>query len=318
MSPLVIFLLLAATGGLIAYGFSGPTPAKAAQRRLKGVRTRYAPETGEVQMRRIATPQNSSLDSWFGRMIPRPALLRQRLEMTGRSWTLAQYSIASGGLTLFTWVSLGFQGFPLFLTFLLGLAVGVGLPHLVVSKLIARRVAAFTARFPDAIDLLVRGLRSGLPIGETLGVVGHEVPGPVGVEFRGVTDRMRIGRTMDQALQETADRLLTAEFQFFVISLAIQRETGGNLAETLSNLAEVLRKRSQMKLKVKAMSSESKASAWIIGVLPFLVFGLISFINPGYMHGFFHDERLMIVGLGGLGWMGVGVFIMSRMINFEI
>ena len=111
---------------------------------------------------------------------------------------------------------------------------------------------------------------------------------------------MKIGRTMEAALQETSDRLGTAEFQFFVISLAIQRETGGNLAETLSNLADVLRKRSAMKLKIRAMSSESKASAYIIGALPFIVFMLIWFINGKYMQNFFVDERLIIAGGGGL------------------
>ena len=123
---------------------------------------------------------------------------------------------------------------------------------------------------------------------------------------------------MDDALQETADRLGTPEFQFFCITLAIQRETGGNLAETLSNLADVLRKRAQMKLKIRAMSSESKASAYIIGALPFIVFVLIYWVNPGYITKFFVDERLMVAGMGGLVWMSIGAFIMSRMINFEI
>jgi len=123
---------------------------------------------------------------------------------------------------------------------------------------------------------------------------------------------------MEGALQDTADRLATPEFQFFVISLAIQRETGGNLAETLSNLADVLRKRMQMKLKIRAMSSESKASAYIIGALPFIVFGLISWINPEYMGGFFTDQRLIIAAIGAGIWMSIGVFIMAKMINFEI
>jgi len=164
----------------------------------------------------------------------------------------------------------------------------------------------------------VRGLRAGLPIAETMGAVASEIDGPVGTEFQAVSDRMKIGRTLEAALQETADRLGTAEFQFFVITLAIQRETGGNLAETLSNLSDVLRKRMQMKLKIAAMSSESKASAYIIGALPFIVFGLITFISPNYMGAFFHDQRLMIAGLGGMVWMSIGGFIMRQMINFEI
>jgi tight adherence protein B len=149
-------------------------------------------------------------------------------------------------------------------------------------------------------------------------IVAEEIPDPVGIEFRMVSDKMKIGRTMDSALTETAERLGTPEFQFFVISLAIQRETGGNLAETLSNLADVLRKRAAMKLKIRAMSSESKASAYIIGALPFIVFGLIWWINGSYMQTFFTDERLMIAGGGGMVWMGIGAFIMAKMINFEI
>jgi tight adherence protein B len=195
---------------------------------------------------------------------------------------------------------------------------GLGGPYFIIGKMISRRITKFNSNFPDALELMVRGLRSGLPITETLGIVAQEVGGPVGVEFRTVSDKMKIGRTMEVALQETADRLGTAEFQFFVITLAIQRETGGNLAETLSNLADVLRKRAQMKLKIKAMSSESKASAYIIGSLPFVVFTLVWFINPKYMGGFFVDERLMVAGLGGMVWMAIGGFIMAKMINFEI
>jgi len=108
------------------------------------------------------------------------------------------------------------------------------------------------------------------------------------------------------------------KFQFFVITLAIQRETGGNLAETLSNLADVLRKRAQMKLKIRAMSSESKASAYIVGALPFIVFIMIWWINPKYVGGFFTEDRLIVAGLGGLTWMGIGGFIMAKMVSFEI
>jgi tight adherence protein B len=153
---------------------------------------------------------------------------------------------------------------------------------------------------------------------KALGIVATEVPGPVGFEFKTVIDRIKVGKTMEDALQDTADKLGIAEFNFFTITLAIQRETGGNLAETLSNLADVLRKRGQMKLKIRAMSSESKASAYIVGSLPFLVFGAIMYINPTYMSTFFTDDRLIVAGLGAGVWMGLGVFIMAKMVNFEI
>jgi tight adherence protein B len=164
----------------------------------------------------------------------------------------------------------------------------------------------------------VRGLRSGLPVTETLGVVAQEVPGPVGIEFKGIVDRIKVGKTMEDALQDTGDRLGIPEFNFFTITLAIQRETGGNLAETLANLADVLRKRAQMKLKMSALCSETKASAYIIAALPFIGFALIYSINPPYMGQFFVDERLIIAGIGGLVWLGLGAFIMAQMINFEI
>jgi tight adherence protein B len=226
--------------------------------------------------------------------------------------------MASGGITLVCATLMAMRGVPFILALFLGLFIGVGVPHFTVSTLIRRRLNKFTARFPDAIELMVRGLRSGLPISETLGVVATEVPGPVAIEFQQVVDKMKIGRTMEAALQDTADRLGTPEFQFFVITLAIQRETGGNLAETLGNLADVLRKRAQMKLKIRAMSSESKASAYIIGSLPFIVFALIYFINPSYMGDFFTDQRLMVAGVGGMVWMSIGALIMAKMINFEI
>jgi tight adherence protein B len=210
------------------------------------------------------------------------------------------------------------RGAPFLLSFFAGLFFGVGGPHFIIGKLITRRVNKFNSNFPDAIELMVRGLRSGLPISETVGIVAAEVQGPVGAEFRMVADKMKLGKTMEASLQDTADRLGTPEFQFFVITLAIQRETGGNLAETLSNLADVLRKRAQMKLKIRAMSSESKASAYIVGSLPFVVFTLVWMINPEYMGGFFTDDRLMVAGLGGMVWMGIGVFIMAKMVNFEI
>jgi tight adherence protein B len=187
-----------------------------------------------------------------------------------------------------------------------------------VNFLTAKRTRKFIESFPDAIDLMVRGLKSGLPISETLGIVAKEVDGPIGEEFKSVNERIRIGKTMDAALQETADKVGTPEFQFFVITLAIQRETGGNLAETLGNLSEVLRKRAQMKLKIKAMSSEAKASAYIVGALPFFVFIIVYMTNPAYISGFFHEERLIMTGLGGLVWMGIGIFIMKKMISFKI
>jgi len=306
---------------LLYAALSGPATSKATSRRLETLRERHSRSSetvAQAHMRRIFAQRASRSDSFAKRFIPNPALLQLRLTQTGKRWRLGQYLMTSAGLAVVMIGLFLFQGLPFLLAITVGLLIGVALPHMIVSKLIARRIKAFNSKFPDAIELMVRGLRSGLPISETMQIVAEEIPDPVGIEFRMVSDKMKIGRTMDSALTETAERLGTPEFQFFVISLAIQRETGGNLAETLSNLADVLRKRAAMKLKIRAMSSESKASAYIIGALPFIVFGLIWWINGSYMQTFFTDERLMIAGGGGMVWMGIGAFIMAKMINFEI
>jgi len=307
--------------GLAIMAIRGPSAGKSVKRRMELIRERHGDViagTAQAQIRKLFAQRSNKIEGLASTLIPKPALLRKRLEMTGKDITLGKYAIVCIGLVLFVTLALKMRGAPFLLSFLLGIFVGVGMPHFVIGKMITRRVNKFTSNFPDAIELMVRGLRSGLPITETLGIVAQEITGPVGVEFRMVSDKMKIGRTMEAALQDTADRLGTPEFQFFVITLAIQRETGGNLAETLSNLADVLRKRAQMKLKIRAMSSESKASAYIVGSLPFVVFGLVWMINPHYMAPFFSDQRLMVAGIGGMVWMGIGAAIMAKMVNFEI
>ena len=318
-------LLLIAVG-LMAFmvlgylALSGPSAAKEGARRLQAVRYRHSESTVdkvEAQLKKAVAARKPKMHHIAGSE-SRIAALALRLHRTGKDWTISQYAYASAGLGLVITVLVYLKSGAAMLALGTGLLIGAGLPHMVVGFFIKKRNNAFTAKFPDAIELLVRGLRSGLPVTETLGVVASEVPGPVGEEFKLVTERIRIGRTMEDSLQETADRLNTPEFSFFCITLAIQRETGGNLAETLSNLADVLRKRAQMKLKIRAMSSESKASAYIVGALPFIVFGMIYWINPKYLGGFFTDDRLIVTGLGGLVWMSIGAFIMAKMVSFEI
>ena len=321
LMPILFAVAVFAVLALAYVALSGPSPAKSVKRRLELLRERHGDAvtaSAQAQIRKLFANRQNKVDNAVTRFIPKPALLRLRLEQTGKDISLGKYAGISFALFAFVLIGLTFKGAPFLLAGAFALFVAVGLPHLVIGFLIKRRIAKFTSNFPDAIELMVRGLRSGLPITETLGIVAQEIPGPVGLEFRAVADKMKIGRTMEAALQETADRLGTPEFQFFVITLAIQRETGGNLAETLSNLADVLRKRAQMKLKIRAMSSESKASAMIVGSLPFVVFTLVWMINPGYMDDFFTDQRLMVAGIGGLIWMSIGVFIMAKMVNFEI
>jgi len=320
---LLWLLLIGGVGALgLAYtAMRGPSAGKAVKRRIELIKERHGDViagNAQAQIRKLFADRASRWEGYASTLIPKPALLRKRLEMTGKEVTLAKYATICLGIVALVSIGLMFRGAPLILSLFVGMFVGIGGPHFVIGRMIKRRIAKFNTNFPDAIELMVRGLRSGLPITETLGIVASEITGPVGVEFRIVADKMKIGRTMEAALQETADRIGTPEFQFFVITLAIQRETGGNLAETLSNLADVLRKRAQMKLKIRAMSSESKASAYIVGSLPFIVFGLVYMMNPKYMGGFFTDQRLIVAGIGGMIWMGIGAAIMAKMVSFEI
>ncbi len=299
---------------------SGSGTKKAQKRRVESLRYRHSDSLDakvDAQFKRAIAARKPKTHKVAGSG-SRTEALAMRLNRTGKSWTVTQYLYTSVGIALGVAVVIFALTRAPLLSLGVGLFLGAGLPHFWVGRLINKRTNAFITKFPDGIELLVRGLRSGLPVTETLQIVSTEVPGPVGYEFKSVIDRIKVGKTMEDALQDTADKLGIAEFNFFTITLAIQRETGGNLAETLSNLADVLRKRAQMKLKIRAMSSESKASAYIVGSLPFLVFFAILYINPDYMMTFFTDDRLIVAGLGGGVWMGIGVFIMAKMVNFEI
>ncbi len=319
--PLII-MIVGLAGAIIlgAMAFMGPSTGKAGSRRIKAIRSRYSDSADNVVEKQLKkamasrkpTAQFSAQGSGFLKQIA------IRLTQTGKNITMKAYIQASIGLCVVVCALLFVVGASPILTIFIGFLVGFGLPYFYIGKLVAKRQKLFISNFPDAIDLLVRGLRSGLPVSETLGIVAKELRGPVAEEFKMITERMKIGRTMDDALAETALRMNTPEFNFFCITLAIQRETGGNLSETLGNLGGVLRSRAAMMLKVKAMSSEGKASAMIVGALPFVVFSLIFYINPDYIGQFFVDDRLIATGLGALVWMGIGVGIMKKMINFEI
>src|SRR4029077_12851870 len=161
-----------------------------------------------------------------------------------------------------------------------------------------RRVAGFIGLFPEAIDLMVRALRSGLPIREAVIMASHEIGDPIGAEFRTIEAGMRLGRDLESLLWDISKRIDAPEFRFFIIALSVQRETGGNLAETLYNLSEVLRRRRAMRAKARAMASEARASTMILGSLPMFVSAIMSVTSPAYIAPLFTDMRgLMLVGL---------------------
>ncbi len=199
-------------------------------------------------------------------------------------------------------------------------AVAVGFlgPRTILSRRIKRRVRKFSEHFPVALDVIIRGVRSGLPVSESLKIVANEVPDPVGPEIERLIVGASMGQSMEDGLQQMALRVPSQDVNFFRTVLSIQQKTGGNLAETLENLANVLRERKKMKLKVRALSSEARMSAIIVGSLPFLVAGLVYVLRPDYIEILFNDPRGHYLLAGGLVWMSFGIMMMRSMVRFEI
>jgi len=299
-------------------------PRKQMAKRVQSLQTRMTQGDSDVEVstdlrRETGSDRFKFLETLTKRFLPNAGILNAKLARTGKTISIGSFIAAMISLTLIV-AALSALVFGLnpFLSVLGGIAAGVAFPYKYVGFLGDRRLKAFTAIFPDAIDLMVRGLKSGLPISECVASVGAEMADPVGVEFRRITDAVKIGQTLEEALWETASRLDTPDFKFFVITLNVQKETGGNLAETLANLSHILRQRKQMKLKIKALSSEAKASAYILGSLPFLMAAILFFINSEYIMTLVNDPRGHSLIIGGLVSLTIGVSVMFRMVRFEI
>jgi len=326
MSPqdLVIFVgavALALILVIIAFA-TGANQSKQRLERVSRVTQKGDPRNpvSAVNVRRATADSSiAALDYMIKRWLPNPQKMRGRLVRTGRRISLGQYLGFCAMLALLITAAMKmFVGLPLGACFMIGIAVGLGIPHMVIGIMGGRRQNKFNSLFPEGIDLIVRGLKSGLPASESIRVVGQEIGDPVGVEFREVSDQIKFGKTMTDALWSVAPRIDTAEFRFFIISLSIQQETGGNLAETLENLGQVLRKRKTLKLKIKALSSEAKASAYIIGSLPFLMFGVLLMMNYGYASTLYTDPRgIILVGCGFVSY-AIGIGTMAKMVRFDI
>ncbi|MEM9169521.1 MAG: type II secretion system F family protein [Pseudomonadota bacterium] len=201
---------------------------------------------------------------------------------------------------------------------LMGLVGGLGAPNWFVGHYTKRRQKKFEEEFSNAIDVIVRGVKSGLPVNECLKIIANEAPKPVNEEFYLLTEGIRIGLSLEQALQRMYDRMPLQEVNFFMIVLVIQQKTGGNLAEALSNLSTVLRQRKQMVGKVQALSAEAKASAMIIGALPFLVMGAVRLSAPDYLTPLFVTKTGNFILLGAGMWMGTGIMVMKKMMQIKV
>jgi len=244
--------------------------------------------------------------------------LRNRLQQAGlpgdttRFWIISLIiGLAAGGVV----VMLGQK--PL-VALGVAFAAGIGLPRWVIGFLAGRRTKKFTAEFANAVDIIVRGIKSGLPVHDCLKIIGRESPAPLGPLFQRLVENVGMGMTLEQGLEKMYEAMPTPELRFFTIVVGIQQKTGGNLAEALNNLTVVLRARKMMREKVKALSSEATASAGIIGSLPPGVMMIVSVTTPSYMEVMFTDPRGHLMLLGGAMWMCCGIFVMKKMISFKV
>jgi len=209
-------------------------------------------------------------------------------------------------------------GLDLLVSLLAGPGVAYLLPMRHCRKLIAKRNRKFLDQFPDALDMIVRSVKSGFPLSVALQMLAENTENPVKEEFRIVVDDIALGRSLHQALQRLALRINQPDIRFFVVVLSVQQETGGNLAEIIGNLSSIIRKRKQLRHKIHAMTSEGRATAWVLGLLPVAVFAALFFVQRDYLEPFWTDPLGMTLFGAAAGLVGMCAFVVKHMVNVDI
>lgn len=317
--------LLLVCGALFALLLAVPAaPDRRLRRRIERIRAYevVGPARAAVataSLKRSEKTLLGDLGASLARLVPRTAVLRAHLDRAGLNVAVSDVLLAAAGVgvvaaLLAHWL----LGFGWLIALLSGVFAATAGPAAWLRRAIARREAKFLAAFPDALDLVVRGVKSGLPVIEALEAIAREMSEPVASVFGELCANLRIGVTLQEALALASDRMALPEFRFFAISLIVQQETGGNLAEILHNLSTMIRRRQQMRLKIKALSSEARASALIIGSLPFIAGTAIYWINPAYISKLFVDPRGWMMLIAGGVSMALGAAVMAKMVRFDI
>ena len=247
------------------------------------------------------------------RMTLRMLIMQSGLDIMPRHFWFASFGL---GL-VFAVIPLIF-GIPWYIAALAGVVGLFGFPRWFLGFLRRRRQNVFLTDFADAIDVMVRGLKAGLPVSDAMKVIAAESGPPVGPEFLDVVEGQRVGIAIDQGVERMYERMPLSEVNFLGIVMAIQMKTGGNLSEALGNLSKVLRDRKKMKAKIRAVSQEAKSSAAIIGSLPFVITGGLTLLNPEYLNPLFYTSTGHLMLMGCATWMTIGVLVMRKMINFQI
>jgi tight adherence protein B len=243
--------------------------------------------------------------------------LSVRLSQAGLDWTTRKFWVASGVLAVVFFAGAFFAGGGFLGALGLAFAGGLGLPRWALGFLKKRREKKFLAALPDAVDVIVRGIKAGLPLFESIKVVAADAPEPLRSEFLAIIETQAIGIPLGEACTRLYERMPVPEANFFGIVVAIQQKSGGNLSEALGNLSKVLRDRKKMAEKIQAMSMEAKASAGIIGSLPPIVMLLVYLSTPDYISLLWTNQTGQLMLVGCVVWMSVGIMVMKKMINFD-
>jgi len=300
-----------------------PTAAqKIMNTRAKKVMERYSKQDEFKKLDVSSSLKKKQKDMIISKSIismPSISKLREKLDKTGKEISLLQYLLGSIGALVASFLLFKFVlGIGPAITVLLSIFMGLMVPHMVTGRWVNQRMKKFMMILPDAIDLIIRGLRSGLPVTESVNVIRDEIEEPVRSVFADISQSVRIGVSFEDSLMKAAKKLQLNEFNFFVISVALQRETGGNLAEILENLSTTIRARAMMKLKIKAITSEARMSAYIVGALPFLVMLALSVLSPGYLAPLTDDVRGNIAaGCAATSFL-IGMGTMIKMAKFQM
>jgi tight adherence protein B len=325
MDPALIAAVLAfvAIGGAGIVFAGGANQPATASKRVKAVaggakvdRRKEAQDIAALKRRQTTQEalkelSNSEKQSRKRRFSVKGMIAQAGINMSPTMFWMAG-GVAGAILALVGWMIQGPIGAGM--GFFIGL---LGLPRWVLGVLVGSRQKKFANQLADAIDVIVRGVKSGLPLNQCLRIIAAESPEPLRSEFQQLCDSQSMGVPLDQSMQRMYDRMPLAEVNFFSIVLIIQQKTGGNLSESLGNLSSVLRSRKLMKEKVKALSAEAKASAMIIGALPMIVMAMVYFTRPAYIAVLFEDPVGHMILLGAAVMMSMGIFIMHKMVNFK-
>jgi tight adherence protein B len=321
MQNIPLFFLVAASIGGVAWVFlypilSGERKAEKRQETVARSGTvvptragRHAPKTRREQVEGTL----KELESRQAKSVP----LSVKITQAGLTWSKRRFFITGAVLGVSAFLAVVIIGGGVLAAFGVGFAAGCGVPLWVLRFLKKRRESKFLAGFPDAVDIIVRGIKAGLPLLDSLRIITTDAPEPLKSEFRAILETQAIGMPIGEACGKLFERIPVPEANFFGIVIAIQQKAGGNLSEALGNLSRVLRERKKMKAKIQAMSMEAKASASIIAALPFAVMILVYITSPDYIELLWTEARGRVMLAGCAAWMTLGILVMKKMINFD-